>query len=125
MIFKIFREDRSVEGADCLDVKGGSLLQKALHLHAVLAHDAEIISSCFASPVLFNVQCAKFAKSVCRKENFIFVVVSDDDFRPVHHRCGDKGESVCAEGESVAFAHCHASFTKFRAEKLLHHHKGF
>ena len=105
------------------DVKLACFFEKKLHLRAVLADYAKVVSSCFACPIFLDVERTKLAKAVRREERLADCVVSHHNFRPVHHRCRDEHEHVFAEREHVSVPDDYASVREVRAEEVLHHLK--
>ena len=85
--------------ADDLYVKVCGLLQDCLDLCAVLAYDANVISSRFVHPLFLGYLAfvsAESAESVGGKQHFFFFFVAKRDFRPVHHGRGNKMQNVFA-----------------------------
>ena len=121
IVAQIFGENRAVEWADSLDIQSSCFFQQSLYLCAVFANDTDVVASCFASPVFFHIQCAEFAETVCGEENFVHIIVSNDNFRPVNHRSGHEGQGVLTERKGAAFAYNDLSVCKVGAEEVLHH----
>ena len=115
-----------MKGADNRDVQPGSLLQDSLCLGTVFADDAEVVAAGLAGPAfrILDIVGTEFAEGVGREEHLIPAVVAHDNFRPVHHRGGDKGQRAGAQIEDIAFLDNHTAVGVIGAEELLHHHKG-
>ena len=111
-----------MERADCFDIEIFRLFKEILHLRAILANDAEIVSSGFASPVLVGIKRTELAESVGRKEDLIVCIIGHDDFGPMHHRRGHEGERVFTERKGIPLAH-DLALGKVFAKKLRHHRK--
>ena len=121
IISEIFGKNRTVQRADRLNIQSRCLFQQCLYLRAVFADDTEIIPSRFASPVFLCIQCTEFSEAVCREQYFIRAVISDDDLRPVHHRCGHKRQCVLAERKCISFTDNDPAVRKIRSEEVFHH----
>ena len=119
----LLMQDGAVQRADGLDVQTSSLFQHSLHLHTVLAHDADEIAAGFGQPLFLHVQCAELAESISAEQDFVCIVIGHDDFRPVDHGGGDEVQGVMAQGQSVAFLDDDAAVSIVGAEELLHHDK--
>ena len=124
VITQILGQYRSVQGADGGDVQGSGLLQQRLYLRAVLAHDADVVAPCLASPVFLCVQCAELAEAVGGEQHLILHIVSHNDLRPVDHRRGDKGQGVFTQRKGIPLTHHNAAVCVVGAEELTHHGKG-
>ena len=88
VVAEIFAEHRAVQRADDGDVQRGDLLKHGLYLSAVFAHNAEIVTSGFAGPLLFHIQRAELAEGVGGEEYFIVSIVGHNDLGPVYHGSG-------------------------------------
>ena len=124
IIAQIFRQHRAVQRTNGADVQILCLAQQLLHLCAVLAHDADVVPACFASPVFLHIQRAKLAKGIGREQNLVLAVIGDHYLRPMHHRRQHKGQGASTQIQGVTLAHHHLAIGKVRAEELLHHGKG-
>ena len=80
-----------------LDIKRRCFFQNSLHLCAVLAHDADIVSSCLVCPVLLYIKRTELSKSVRGEKYLIGAVVGHYDLGPMHHRRGDKIQRMFAK----------------------------
>ena len=90
-------EHRTMQRTDSLNVEGGSLLQDALYLRAILTTDIEIVATSLASPVVsFVNQCSEFAESIGREEHLVQTIVTHNDLWPMHHRSRDKLQFMLA-----------------------------
>ena len=103
------------------DIESGSLLEQRLHGSAVFSDDAEIVSSCFARPVLVRVERAELAERIRREEDLVLCVVSHHDLRPVNHRRKDKIQLMLAERERVAVFDGKRIFDEIPAVEVLYH----
>ena len=121
VVAEILGQDGTVERTDDLDIQTRRLFEQVLHLRAVLADDADVVTSCLASPVLVDVESAEFAEAVSGEEHLVLCVVGHHDLGPVNHRSGDEAERVGAELEGVAFLDDDSSVLKLGAEEVAHH----
>ena len=96
-----------------------------MYLHAVFAHNADIVAACLIVPVFFHIQGTELAKSVCGKENLVGAVVGYHDFRPVYHGGKQEGKLMPAQGKSAFVLDGEAFYLAVQGEKLIHHGKGF
>ena len=103
------------------DVERGGFFKERLHLCAVLADDADVVTAGFVCPIFLHVKRTELAEAVCGEEDFICTVVCDDNLRPVHHGRGDKRQSMTTELERTALADDNLALREIRAEELLHH----
>ena len=110
-----------MQRADDLNIKRCGLFQQILHLHTVLADDAEIISASLASPVLINVQRAEFAEAVCREKRLVLSVIGNHYLGPVHHRRENECQLVRAERKALAVLYYYAAVGVISAKKVLYH----
>ena len=90
-----------MERADNPNIKPCRLFQQRLHLRAVFANYAKIVSSCLARPVLVGVKSAEFAETVGGEKHLVTGIVADDNLWPMHHRRGQEGQLVGAKGKPV------------------------
>ena len=123
IIAQILLQHRAMEGADHSNIQAGSLLQQGLHLCAILAHDADIVAPCLASPLFLYIQRAELTKTVCREQHFVLNIVCHDYFRPVYHGRRHKGQHMFAQRKGVPLLYNDTAIGIVRAEELLHHHK--
>ena len=110
-----------MQRTDDADIESGGFFEKILHLCAVFSDNAEIISSCFTSPVFIHIQRAELAETVSREQHFILAVIGNDDFGPVYHRRCDKMQGMCAKLQRTAFTDNDPSVLKLRAKEIAHH----
>ena len=121
IVAQIFRQHRAMEGANDGDIQGGCLLQQCLHLGAVLANDADEIAAGLVIPILLHIQRTKLAEAVGREQHLVAGIIGHDDFGPVDHGSGDKGQGVLAQAQAVHFAHHQTTLGIIVAEELAHH----
>ena len=116
-----------MQGADGLNIEPSSLFEDCLHLCAVFAYDAEIVAPCLTGPAfgIDYVIGTEFSETVRGEQHFVRAVVSHEDFRPVHHGCGNESKGVSAQFQRIAFADDHSSVFKSGAEKVCHHFERF
>ena len=97
-------------GADHGNVQSGELLQRGLHLEAVLAHDIAVIAAGVVQPVPVEVQLvvkqiaargAKGAESVGGEEKLLAGLIGHHDLRPVDHGSHMEVEGMPAQGEGI------------------------
>ena len=124
VVSQIFRQHRSVEGADDLNIQSRRLLEQSLHLRAVLAHDADIVPPGLVVPGLVRVQRAELAEAVGGEQHLVRAVIGHNDLRPMHHGCGNKGQGVLSKGQGASLSHHDPPVGIVRAEEVLHHGKG-
>ena len=107
-----------------LHVKPCNLFEEILHLRTVLSDYADIVSSCFARPIfVVDIERAEFAECVGGEKHLVRLVVSHDNFGPMHHGCGDKRKLVFAGCKRAAVANNYSSCFVRLAEIVLHHRK--
>ena len=121
VVAEVLAQHGTVQRADRLNVQLRRLFQHGLHLRAVFAHDAEIIASGFARPVLLHVQRPELAEAVRREQDLVGLVIGHQDLRPVNHRRPDEVQGVRAEGERIALLDHDPLVRKVGAEKVAHH----
>ena len=124
IISQILRQHGAVEGADDGNVQPGGLFQHSLHLHTVLAHDADVVPAGFVCPVFFHVQSTELAEAVSGEENLVIGIIGHDDLRPVNHGRTHKGQGVLAQAQGIALADDNAAVGVVVAEEVFHHDKG-
>ena len=124
IVAQVLCQYRAMEGANDGDVQGGGLFQQRLHLCAILAHNADVVTPCLTCPVLFYIQRAEFAEAVGGKQYLIIRIVGHDDLRPVDHGSGNKGQGVFAQTQGVTLTHHDTVVGVIVTEKVLHHGKG-
>ena len=105
VVSQILLQHRSVQRQDLLDLQGRGLLQNRLHLCAVFADDAEVISSRLAGPVFVHVQRAELAESVRGEQDLLRGLVGHHDLRPVNHGREHKVQLMLAQIQHVAVSH--------------------
>ena len=121
IIAEILLEHRTVERTDDGDIERRCLLEKVLHLNAVLADDADEIASCLIDPGFVNVQRTEFSESVGGEQHLVAGIIGHYDLGPVNHRRRDEGEGVLAERKGIALRNHYAPFLIIASEVVLHH----
>ena len=121
IVTQILGEHRAVQGADLGNVQTGSLLQQSLNLGAVLADDADIVPTGLVSPVFLGIQSAELAETVSGEQYLVAGIVAHNDFGPVNHGSGDKGQGVLAQSQGAAFANHNPAIGVVVTEEVLHH----
>ena len=124
VVAQVFLENGAVEGADDGNVQGGGRLQQLLHLHAVLAHDADVVPPGLAVPFVLHIQSAEFAEAVGGEEHLVGLVVGHHDLRPVHHGSKQEGQGVLAQGQGCPVLHGELLHLRGIGEELTQHDKG-
>ena len=125
VVLQILFQHRSVQRADLVNLQGGSLLQDRLHLSAVLADDAEIVTPRFAGPVvIFRVQGAELAETVSGEQDLVRGVVGHHNLRPVDHGREHEVQLVLAQIQHIAVLHFQALSDLDVGEELGDHVKG-
>ena len=112
-----------MQGTDDFYIKRRYFFEKRLHLRAVFAHNAEIISSGFVRPRLVRVGRAELAEGVSREKHLVRIVICDGNLRPVNHGRKDKIQSVTSERERPAVFNGELVFAKPDAEEIINHGK--
>ena len=121
---QVLLEDGSMEGADGFNFQAGCLLQQLLHLHSVLAHDADVIAAGFIVPRFFCIQCAELAEAVGGEQHLVGSIVAHHHLGPMHHGRKHKGQAVLAQGQGLPVGDRHLGALRQGGEELPHHHKG-
>ena len=111
--------------ANCFNIKCRSLFKQCLNGAAVFANDVKIISSCLASPILFNIKRTEFAEAVCREKHFFTAFICYHNLRPMHHGRHNKIKRMFAEGKGIAFLNRELFNRRRYIKKLRQHCKGF
>ena len=71
-------------------------------MHTIFTADAEIVATSFLRPIVgMRIVGAEFSESIGREEGFITIVISHDDFGPVHHRRSDEVQGATTEVEGA------------------------
>ena len=104
------------------DVQRRGLLEHVLHLHAVLAHDADVVAAGLRHPVLLNVQRAELAEAVGREQYLLAALVAEHDLRPVDHRRKDEVQLVRAQAQRAAVGSRQRAAGQVEPFKELAHH---
>ena len=125
VVAQILFQYGAVQRADDGDIQPGGLLQQLLHLHAVLADNADIVAAGFIVPVLLDIQGAELAEAVGGEKHLVRCLIAHHDLGPVHHGGKDKGQAVLAKGQRVAVLYGYPLGSGQGGEELLHHAKGF
>ena len=121
VVAEVFRQHRTMQRADRLNIQRSSLLEHVRYLLAEFAHNAEVIAPRLARPVLLNIKGAEFTECVCAEQNFVRSVVRHDDFRPMHHGRPDELQHMAAKIQRVTFLDHHPAILVRRAVEVLHH----
>ena len=122
---QVFLQHRAVEGADGLDIQGGSLFKQRPDLGTVFAHDADIVPAGFIVPGLLHIQGAEFPEAVSGEQDLVQHVIGHNDLGPVDHGGGYKGQGVPAQAQGVPLPYHHPAVRIVGAEEIHHHVKGF
>ena len=113
-----------MQAADGLNVKAGGLFQHSLHLHAVLAYDADEVAAGLGQPRLLHIKRTELAEGVRAEQNLVGVIVGHDDLGPVDPRGSDKMQGMAAQRQGVPFLDNDAAVGIVGAEVSLHHVEG-
>ena len=126
VIAQIFVKHGAVQRADDPDVETGGLFEQVLGLQTILAYDAEIVAAGFACPAfgILYVIGTELAEAVCGEEDFVGAVISDHDFRPVHHGRKDKVQDVGTQLQLVAVLDDQLFHSGIQVKELSHEGKG-
>ena len=123
---KIFRQNRTVQGTDFLDIQRTCYLQELLYLQTVFSDDADEITACFIIPRFLAVECAEFSEAVCCEQNLVGAVVCNHNLRPVYHRSEYEGQNVFSKRKGLAVLYFQFLSGEIHlGEKVFHHSKGF
>ena len=113
-----------MQRTDCLNIQCRSSFEKFLNLRTVFSNNSNIVTTCFAVPVLFYIKRTKFTKSVCGKQNLVCAIIGNHNFRPVYHRCKYKCKYMFAKCQAFTISNYQFSVTEIHtSEKVLHHGK--
>ena len=100
-------------GANPLEIETSQLLQRHLHLDAVLAHNVGVVANHLREVGLnvhlaveyTAVQCPEASEGIAREERAALGLVSHHRFRPVHHRDEVEAQVHALQAQLAAFAH--------------------
>ncbi|CCX50038.1 unknown [Clostridium sp. CAG:226] len=108
------------------NVQRRSLFEQRLHLRAVFANYADVISPCLAVPFFLNVQRAEFAETVRREQHLVLGVISYHNLRPMHHGRENERKLMRAEGKAFAVGNGNLVFFRYgNVKKVRYHGEGF
>ena len=121
IVTQILCQHGAMERANGLNIQCGSLFQQILHLSAIFAHNADIITAGLVIPGLLHIQSAKLAKAVGGEQDLIRAIIGHNNFGPMHHRRRYKGQRVLTQGQGAHFPYHNPAVLKAGAEKGAHH----
>ena len=100
-------------GANPLEIETSQLLQRHLHLDAVLAHNVGVVANHLREVGLnvhltveyTAVQCPEASEGIAREERAALGLVSHHCFGPVHHRDEVEAQVHALQAELAPFGH--------------------
>ncbi len=98
-------QHRAVEGAHPLDVQRRRLFQQGLHLHAVLAHNVQVVPPPLVHPGGVRVGVPEAAEAVGGEQGAAGLLKGQHHLRPVHHGGHGERQGVLPQGQLLPLLH--------------------